>query len=335
MEFVRQIQKMYAAGIRTFLEAGPGGRLSGLVRAILQGKEHEGDRTRMPVAGKPALESLIWPAVLGQLAALGYEIELAKWDGTFAALPREPAGKKPVMNVPLCGANYVTTRAARESDRKLLEQSHGCMSTQTRGTPREIVKEASKESGETPLLRLETKEKGMEPLQPKIQPALMMSTLPAANPAMGQALQATQQSILALQKMQEQTALLHQQYLQGQEAAQRTLHQLMEQQMMLLASACGVAMPQSQVSSVAASMPVTAPVRQAPVASAVQPMPVAAPVMPVRAPEPAPKVVAQTPMVSASDNRVQTILLEVVAEKTGYPVEMLELDMNLDTDSGN
>src|SRR5262249_43606136 len=33
-------------------------------------------------------------------------------------------------------------------------------------------------------------------------------------------------------------------------------------------------------------------------------------------------------------DRVQAVLIEVVAEKTGYPPEMLELDMTLDADLG-
>jgi len=42
-----------------------------------------------------------------------------------------------------------------------------------------------------------------------------------------------------------------------------------------------------------------------------------------------------TPINSGSDRaRVEAVLLEVIAEKTGYPVEMLELEMALDTDLG-
>src|SRR5262249_57853274 len=37
---------------------------------------------------------------------------------------------------------------------------------------------------------------------------------------------------------------------------------------------------------------------------------------------------------SGEQARVQGVLLEVVAEKTGYPPEMLELDMALDADLG-
>ncbi len=55
-----------------------------------------------------------------------------------------------------------------------------------------------------------------------------------------QALAVMQQSIAALQRMQEQTAQLHQRYLEGQEVAQRTIHQLVEQQIRMLGEAGGV-----------------------------------------------------------------------------------------------
>src|SRR5690606_15912876 len=37
---------------------------------------------------------------------------------------------------------------------------------------------------------------------------------------------------------------------------------------------------------------------------------------------------------TADTSRIADVLLEVVSEKTGYPVEMLELDMGLDADLG-
>ena len=49
-----------------------------------------------------------------------------------------------------------------------------------------------------------------------------------------------QQSIDALTKLQEQTAQLHLQFLQGQEAAQRSVQALIEQQQALSAHASGV-----------------------------------------------------------------------------------------------
>ena len=48
--------------------------------------------------------------------------------------------------------------------------------------------------------------------------------------------------------------------------------------------------------------------------------------------EPAPQ--ALRPEATSGESDLSQILLEAVAEKTGYPVEMLELDMRLDADLG-
>src|SRR5207248_1343640 len=62
---------------------------------------------------------------------------------------------------------------------------------------------------------------------------------PADADALAQALQMTQQSLAALQRMQEQAAALHRQFLESQEAAQRTLQALVEQQAFLLSGVAG------------------------------------------------------------------------------------------------
>ncbi len=45
VEFVGEIEKMYLAGVRTFIEVGPGGKLSGLppppLRSMLGERAHE------------------------------------------------------------------------------------------------------------------------------------------------------------------------------------------------------------------------------------------------------------------------------------------------------
>ncbi|MCK4503716.1 MAG: SDR family NAD(P)-dependent oxidoreductase, partial [Desulfuromonadales bacterium] len=51
--------------------------------------------------------------------------------------------------------------------------------------------------------------------------------------------------------------------------------------------------------------------------------------------QPTSKLVTEPPQVGMVDRQqVATVLLDVIADKTGYPVEMLELDMALDTDLG-
>jgi NAD(P)-dependent dehydrogenase (short-subunit alcohol dehydrogenase family)/acyl carrier protein len=177
----------------------------------------------------------------------------------------------------------------------------------------------------------------------------------AADPnAIAQALAMTQQSLAALQRMQEQTAALHKQFLESQETAQRTLHTLVEQQQTLLLSGFGTGMPVPVV-TVPAPVPVLPPVVAAPRVSpppaipaapsrvvsppaprvpAPAPVPVPAPAttqLPVTTPRPQPAPVAKA---TVPNEKVASTLLAVVSEKTGYPVESLDLSMSLDGDLG-
>ena len=152
-------------------------------------------------------------------------MDLTRWDGTHASKPRVAASKKPAMTVQLTGANYIKPRPA--TIRPPLVAN---------------VSERSPEFQQEGFVQLQPN----SPTQPQSAPSNSAPTngAPVAPaPGLANALAATQQSILALQKMQEQTAHLHQQYLQGQEQAQRTIHQLMEQQMQLLGNACGISIP--------------------------------------------------------------------------------------------
>ena len=147
----------------------------------------------------------------------------------------------------------------------------------------------------------------------------------AGSPDVSNALGLTQQSLLAFQKMQEDTARLHKQFLDNQHAALTTLQTLVAQQQALLT---GQPIPFAVQPLQAFTRPGTAfasPVIEAP-ALPKPALPVAVtPKAPLTAP-------AEKPASVGRDT--SAILLSVVAEKTGYPAEMLGLDMALDADLG-
>jgi acyl transferase domain-containing protein/NAD(P)-dependent dehydrogenase (short-subunit alcohol dehydrogenase family) len=316
VRFVEQIEKMVAEDVRTFVEVGPGNRLSGLVKAILSDKDDVSefqilslDTSSGKRHGQVDLANL-----LASLAVLDKDIDLTQWDAGYldsleAKEKQNASDKKPAMTIPLSGANYMKPREkrpARVPQAKLLAQAP-------------IPQQTS--------LNSEMK-----------NPVLNNTTATPSTPAVttsihGQdALRATQESILALQKMQEQTAKLHQQYLQGQETAQLTISQLLLQQQALLGLGT---VNNPTIAPVQGATQVTTPVQtsQAPTKIPLAPE---APVTTSRSIEknkPAAQIVEAGKAVHA-DEEVHSVLLEVVAEKTGYPLEMLSLDMSLDTDLG-
>jgi acyl transferase domain-containing protein/NAD(P)-dependent dehydrogenase (short-subunit alcohol dehydrogenase family) len=274
VEFVAEIEAMYAAGIRTFVEIGPGARLTGLVKSILGEREHLAAALDASSGKKPGLLDLA--KLLAHLSASGHLLDLAKWDDGFVPLP---VNKKPAMTIPLCGANYVQPRQKR--------------------APSAPVKLAKPEAihNQGPGIRS--------------QGTLPLST---SHDALSESLRMTRDSMSILQKMQEDTARLHRQFLEGQETAARTFQTLLENQQRLM------------MGDLSAPLPSYTPVKTEPAHSAPAPLP--APLAPVLAAQPA-AVPEANKGVDAS-----AALLAVVSEKTGYPVEMLDLAMGLDADLG-
>ena len=100
----------------------------------------------------------------------------------------------------------------------------------------------------------------------------------------------------------------------------------------MVAAAHTIAAPPAAVEPVAA---VSAPVQATPVATAIleaKPAP-PSPVSSVKAPQVAPTP-AEQPSPSSIADPVKERILTLVAEKTGYPVDMLDLDLDLEADLG-
>jgi acyl transferase domain-containing protein/NAD(P)H-dependent flavin oxidoreductase YrpB (nitropropane dioxygenase family) len=92
VRFSDQIEAMYAAGARVFVEAGPGRVLTGLVRATL------GDRPHLAVACDGARGQALrgFLTALGEMACAGVPIDLAwLFQGRKAADPDAAADKRP------------------------------------------------------------------------------------------------------------------------------------------------------------------------------------------------------------------------------------------------
>jgi acyl transferase domain-containing protein/acyl carrier protein/NAD(P)-dependent dehydrogenase (short-subunit alcohol dehydrogenase family) len=291
VEFVAQIENMYTAGIRTFVEVGPGKTLSALVGSILGDKPHHAialDASRGKRSGEQDLANL-----LAHLCVLGHSIELEKWDAAYLDTYIEQSDqKKSLMTISLSGANYVKPRPEREA---------------------RVIK---------PVMKTE---QAVTQAEASVKPAAKQKTTQQANLAApaSEALRITQQSILALQKMQEQTAQLHKQYLIGQQASQQSIQALIHQQRALLSG--------SPVSI--SEMPVANKIMTESLAAEV-PTPIVAVPASTPIPEPLANLIAAETKPSSGGVDYQSLLLEVVADKTGYPVDMLSMDMSLDTDLG-
>jgi len=266
VEFVKSIEAMRRDGITTFVECGAGNRLTGLVGQISK------DAVAISIDASNGKKNGIGDLakLLAQLSALGYSLDLSGWQGGEKGL--SDCRPTPKMSVKLTGATY-------------------------RSTP--------KKSFPAPL-----------PLTVAVNPSAPQAPRLAAAGGdaglLGQALSAAQASIDALTKLQEQTAALHLQFLQGQDSAQRSVQALVEQQQALYARMSGGAV--SEYVPVPVVIPVPHKVTQS-VA-----VPIAVPIA-VTAPK-------------APNLEILPVLISVVSEKTGYPADTIDPNMDLEADLG-
>ena len=111
VEWVAEIENLFRAGVRTFLEVGPGARLTGMVGAILSGREHEALALDASNGQRSGVFDLA--CCLACLAVLGYGVDVKAWDGGGRRLRPPADGGKPTLLVPICGANYVKPKPTR------------------------------------------------------------------------------------------------------------------------------------------------------------------------------------------------------------------------------
>ena len=251
--------------------------------------------------------------VLGRLAGPRAPGQAVGMGGGEPVPARGRRDGKPGLTVALCGANYVTPRELRPPVSRNGKQRAGDGSR-------------ASQQGQRPASQFDPLE-GTLPRPAAVKAAAMTDADPNA---LAQALLMTQQSLAALQRMQEQTAALHKQFLESQEAAQRTLHALVEQQQALLVSSLGAGVP----------LPPAPPLpafRRQPLLPPSPPTRSASSRLPhlrrrqCRTPT---AVHPRSDGTAASRERVAATLLAVVSEKTGYPAESLDLTLSLDADLG-
>ena len=310
VEFVQQIRNMAEAGVTTFVEVGPGRTLTRLVDSILGERPHTAIALDSSAGKRTGLHDLAH--ALAQLAAIGYPVDLARWDPDA---PPAPAAK-PALTVPICGANY------------------------------------RKPQPELPPPKFPPTQLPRRPhLEPKPTPTMAKnSTGDSSN--LQRALAVTQESLAAFQKLQEQTAQLHKQFLESQEAAQRTLQALVEGQQRIVSASLG--MP----ASATVVPPIVERPRAQPVQWVVSPADEPQRIGRERAPKSTPTPIIERPQIQpdepgrhavgspagetngelteapADRGRIEQTLIAIIAEKTGYPPDMLGLDMGLDADLG-
>ena len=139
VEFVAQVEAMYRMGARTFLEVGPDARLTGLVRSILERPRptpYAVDASRGSAGNLADLA-----CSLATLAALGYAVDLTRWDDGYAYAGG--AGQEAGADGTALGANPTARdRPARRS--AIAERVHRTGAIRSGHRPRLLTRDGSR-----------------------------------------------------------------------------------------------------------------------------------------------------------------------------------------------
>jgi acyl transferase domain-containing protein/NADP-dependent 3-hydroxy acid dehydrogenase YdfG len=293
VEFVEVIEAMYARGVRTFVEIGPGRALTGLVGQILGQREHAAvSLDRRGQHGVTGLQD-----GLGQLAVGGLALEFGSlWEG--CAPPGErPADSRPAAAVTIDGGNYGRPYPPPGGAASLPPPNIAARAPEPPHQPDAVVPAAPAPAADEGWLRL------IEDAQ--------------------------QQTAAAQAEFQRTMTESHLTYLR---MAETTFAGLLG-----VTSDAAPAMARPAVESLAPpARPPAGAVGVPPAGAAVVP-PAGderATGLPGRADQPAGLDAESLDAESLDAESIGTILLAVVSDRTGYPVEMLNVDMELDTDLG-
>ena len=319
VRFREMVDAMYGAGVTHFVEVGPGRVLTKLVGRCL------GDRPHVAVSlddkNIPGLRAL-WRG-LAKLAAEGIELNLSTLSEGYR-VPDLPVEAKP-FEIMISGANH---------DRPY-PPANGAAGLP--GPNPEVAESVAAPAASTPVATPAPTTASAPPIASASPPVAPQALPPVANVAM--TAQVHQVTIEAHRRYQELMAESHRAFLSMASGALSQLSGVAAQPGAYVAPpavAAPVATPIAAPAP-AAIMPVVAqaPVAPAPVVAA----PIAAPATPapvvVAVPTPvAAQPAAAQPAAAASQVDVTAMALQVVSEKTGYPVEMLDLDMEMEAGLG-
>ncbi|MFD8686505.1 SDR family NAD(P)-dependent oxidoreductase [Streptomyces sp. NPDC059651] len=358
--FQDQIEAMYTAGVRTFVEVGAGAALTGLVGQILGDREHAAVPLDRP--GRSGASTL--HTALGELAVRGVPLDLDSLWAPYGTPKASVKEREPRMTVKISGANYgqlQPPRAAPGEPSPVPE--HGPSPAPERG-PEGRPGTAPAHASGTPTAPLPAPEPAHDPAgahdvvaSPGPGP-VREAVAPYAATTVGADWYA------AVESVQRHTAEAH-------AACQRMLTDshvaFLRMTETTLAAMLGVPHPDEVLDAVAPPVPLPLPrpsppghapvsVAPAPVASGVTaaaPVPLAAPAgpayggpeaapspasapvpVPAPVPAPAPAPAPADDVVPLSPSELEELLLSVVARLTGYPGDMLDMDMELEADLG-
>ncbi|MEZ6000709.1 beta-ketoacyl synthase N-terminal-like domain-containing protein [Hyphomonas sp.] len=336
VRFRELVERLYKDGARIFVEVGPGSVVSGLVDDVLGSRPHK----TVSIDNKRVNGVAQFLSTLGALSVAGVSVDFAT---LFEGLPAEPPRPAPSKHaIMISGANYGKPYPPPEGAAGKAAPNHEQRARTVTDTPLR----SEDRYQETPLPQASITSSPQEPVMPDSSYSSFPS-MPSYEPT-GSTGETPAERVLM------EVSRRHSEFMNMASSAHAAYLNTVSQVM------AGTATSVSQ-STKALAMPAAAPV--APVAPAprqsepevavasVISSPIVAPARKPAAPKPAPsqemapppaalpKNPSPPPTNSASPTKAQeldavALVRGIIAEKTGYPEDMLDVDMDLEGELG-
>ena len=303
VNFVKEIESLFKAGVRTFVEIGPKTVLTGLVKSILGNQNFQAIAMDSSCGKKSGVMDLA--KTLSILACLGHHVDLNKWEDPAKEI------KKQLMSIPVSGANYRQESKQRKKPAKDITTS---------------IKSYTKMDENMSVNKSTIINNNIQ------HPDIIADSL-----------KTVQEGLKSMQALQLQTAEVHTKFLETQSEAGRMLQNMMDNTRRMAEASMGI----KETCVEKTKQPVKSAARQHAIT-----------IKPEKS-EPEEKIeekiafIPENPSVKPADNSnavikkdiadnntsqntrlIQDNMLKIVSDLTGYPVEMLNLDMDIETDLG-
>jgi polyketide-type polyunsaturated fatty acid synthase PfaA len=360
VRFKDEIENIYANGGSVFVEIGPKKVLTNLVNNILADKPHAA--VALNANAKQNSDTQLRQAVV-QLKVIGLPLEnIDPYQLTAPAAQSQT--KKSKISITLNGGLYVSPRTSDGFEKALndgfrvqlaadqpavVETHHEAVPTHSENEPLaaaiqpEVIEKIDRQLVDFQAHQGNTLRVHEQYLKNEAEFGQILSdlahmqvdltsngTVDPNHPKI-QVVQSLINSLESIHNHQDSTARVHEKYLNGQETFSQTFSELVQRQLGSvttsndLLAATQTRKPRSNGNGSNGHQP-----------PADKPKPPAAAAIPEEKPSPvvAALPAAQPAPAAVSADGIQPALLEVVSEKTGYPVEMLEMDMDMESDLG-
>jgi len=314
VRFREQVEAMYTAGARLFVEVGPGSIVTGLVKDVLGERPYHA----LSLDNKRANGLTQFLSAVGELSVAGQVLDLAAlFADTPPPVPAAPPSKHAVY---ISGANYDKPYPPRNG-------------AAGRAAPNVAPTMAAQPTMAAPVAPPPKAAAAAPPPPPSTAPATPISNRTSAMPDTPQTYPAPMPASSSAERIWSEVSQLHSEYL-ATTAASHTAF-LNAAASLLGGQPLAPSPAPAPVQRISAPAPAPQPYTNGAATPAPQPAPAPAPaaVAPAPAALAAAPVPAPAPAAASSQSPVD-LVQAIVSEKTGYPVDMLDPDMDLEGELG-